>query len=155
MSQQGGSPTGHEDDWWGQLYDETTEDTGPTPVPDTLDDRFASAAGAVGGADNGGTGNGAIDAGGDGYDRSRSSRAEATSPPPRAGIVPQRTPWEPSPAMTVDEPAPAAPTGPTTFAAPADGHTSRETPAATAPPATSTTDAAPGTPTTQRAEDDL
>ncbi|MES5818752.1 protein phosphatase 2C domain-containing protein [Streptomyces sp. RG80] len=48
MSQQGGKPTGHEDDWWGQLYDETTEDAGPTPAPDTLDDRFASAAGAVG-----------------------------------------------------------------------------------------------------------
>lgn len=52
MSQQGGSPTGHEDDWWGQLYDDSTEDTGPVPAPDTLDDRFASAAGAVG-ADTG------------------------------------------------------------------------------------------------------
>lgn len=47
MSQQGGRPTGHEDDWWGQLYDDSTEDTGPAPAPDTLDDRFASAAGAV------------------------------------------------------------------------------------------------------------
>ncbi|KUM76108.1 PP2C family serine/threonine-protein phosphatase [Streptomyces curacoi] len=47
MSQQGGSPTGHEDDWWGQLYDDSTEDTGPTTAPDSLDDRFASAAGAV------------------------------------------------------------------------------------------------------------
>ncbi|WP_258318979.1 PP2C family serine/threonine-protein phosphatase [Streptomyces griseorubiginosus] len=46
MSQQGGRPTGHEDDWWGQLYD-STDDTGPAPAPDTLDDRFASAAGAV------------------------------------------------------------------------------------------------------------
>ncbi|MGP4008397.1 protein phosphatase 2C domain-containing protein, partial [Streptomyces sp. 4N124] len=48
MSQQGGSPTGHEDDWWGQLYDDSTDDTGPTAAPDSLDDRFASAAGAVG-----------------------------------------------------------------------------------------------------------
>jgi hypothetical protein len=47
MSQQGGRPTGHEDDWWRQLYDDSTEDTGPAPAPDTLDDRFASAAGAV------------------------------------------------------------------------------------------------------------
>ncbi|MCH5670273.1 protein phosphatase 2C domain-containing protein [Streptomyces sp. CME 23] len=47
MSQQGGSPTGHEDDWWGQLYDDSTEDTGPTPAADTLDDRFASASGTV------------------------------------------------------------------------------------------------------------
>nr|WP_306948422.1 protein phosphatase 2C domain-containing protein [Streptomyces sp. B4I13] len=47
MSQQGGRPTGHEDDWWGQLYDDATEDTGPAPAADSLDDRFASAAGAV------------------------------------------------------------------------------------------------------------
>ncbi|MET8975145.1 protein phosphatase 2C domain-containing protein [Streptomyces sp. NPDC004539] len=43
MSQQGGSPTGRQDDWWGQLYDAPTDDTGPTPTTDTLDDRFASA----------------------------------------------------------------------------------------------------------------
>jgi len=47
MSQQGGRPTGRDDDWWGQLYDDSTEDTGPAPAADTLDDRFASAAGAV------------------------------------------------------------------------------------------------------------
>ncbi|MER6378984.1 protein phosphatase 2C domain-containing protein [Streptomyces sp. NPDC001250] len=43
MSQQGGRPARPEDDWWGQLYDDSTEDTGPTAAPDTLDDRFASA----------------------------------------------------------------------------------------------------------------
>ncbi|MGW2522967.1 protein phosphatase 2C domain-containing protein [Streptomyces sp. NPDC001617] len=47
MSQQGGRSTGHEDDWWTQLYGNTAEDTGPAPAADTLDDRFASAAGAV------------------------------------------------------------------------------------------------------------
>ncbi|MDT0615676.1 hypothetical protein RM812_36635, partial [Streptomyces sp. DSM 40712] len=47
MSQQGGRPTGPEDDWWGQLYDDSTGDTGPTAAPDSLDDRFASAAGTV------------------------------------------------------------------------------------------------------------
>ncbi|MDN3021765.1 protein phosphatase 2C domain-containing protein [Streptomyces sp. S.PB5] len=47
MSQQGGRPTGHEDDWWGQLYDDDTEDAGPTAAPDSLDDRFASAADTV------------------------------------------------------------------------------------------------------------
>ncbi|MEU5276216.1 protein phosphatase 2C domain-containing protein [Streptomyces asoensis] len=48
MSQPGGRPTGHEDDWWGQLYDDdTAEDTGPARTGDSLDDRFASAAGAV------------------------------------------------------------------------------------------------------------
>ncbi|MET7680685.1 protein phosphatase 2C domain-containing protein [Streptomyces sp. NPDC005423] len=47
MSQQGGRATGHEDDWWGQLYDDSTEDTGPAGAVDSLDDRFASASGAV------------------------------------------------------------------------------------------------------------
>ncbi|QNP69424.1 protein phosphatase 2C domain-containing protein [Streptomyces roseirectus] len=47
MSQQGGSPIGHQDDWWGQLYDDTADDTGPTTTPDSLDDRFASASGTV------------------------------------------------------------------------------------------------------------
>ncbi|WP_329222096.1 protein phosphatase 2C domain-containing protein [Streptomyces sp. NBC_01485] len=63
MSQQGGRTTGHEDDdWWGQLYDDSTEDTGPTPATDSLDDRFASAAGTVRSAstagDTGGAGEG-------------------------------------------------------------------------------------------------
>ncbi|MET9830296.1 protein phosphatase 2C domain-containing protein [Streptomyces sp. NPDC006385] len=49
MSQQGGRPTGQEDDWWGQLYGDATGDTGPTTAPDSLDDRFASAAGTVNG----------------------------------------------------------------------------------------------------------
>ncbi|MFK4070762.1 protein phosphatase 2C domain-containing protein [Streptomyces sp. NPDC029674] len=44
MSQQGDTPTGRDDDWWGQLYDDSAPDTGPAPAPDTLDDRFASAA---------------------------------------------------------------------------------------------------------------
>ncbi|MFI1356514.1 protein phosphatase 2C domain-containing protein [Streptomyces sp. NPDC020898] len=48
MSQQGERSTGHEDDWWGQLYDDSTEDTGPTAAGDSLDDRFASAADTVG-----------------------------------------------------------------------------------------------------------
>ncbi|WEH14584.1 protein phosphatase 2C domain-containing protein [Streptomyces sp. VNUA24] len=48
MSQQGERPTGHEDDWWRQLYDDTTGDTGPSVAADSLDDRFASAADTVG-----------------------------------------------------------------------------------------------------------
>ncbi|MDV9174326.1 hypothetical protein R6V09_29990, partial [Streptomyces sp. W16] len=47
MSQQGGTPPGHEDDWWGQLYDDSTDDTGPTAAADSLEDRFASASGTV------------------------------------------------------------------------------------------------------------
>ncbi|WNB98600.1 protein phosphatase 2C domain-containing protein [Streptomyces sp. CGMCC 4.7035] len=48
MSQQGDRPTGREDDWWAQLYDDSTGDTGPAPAADSLDDRFASASGTVG-----------------------------------------------------------------------------------------------------------
>ena len=47
MSQQGERPTGQQDDWWGQLYDDSTEDTGPAAAADSLDDRFASALGTV------------------------------------------------------------------------------------------------------------
>ncbi|WP_330337139.1 protein phosphatase 2C domain-containing protein [Streptomyces sp. NBC_00557] len=43
MSQQGGRPARPEDDWWGQLYDDSTADTGPAAAADSLDDRFASA----------------------------------------------------------------------------------------------------------------
>ncbi len=38
MSYQGERPTDHEDDWWGQLYDDSTGDTGPTAAADSLDD---------------------------------------------------------------------------------------------------------------------
>lgn len=47
MNEQGGSPTGGQDDWWGQLYDDTTGDTGPTATADSLDDHFASASDAL------------------------------------------------------------------------------------------------------------
>ena len=48
MSQQGERPTGRQDDWWGQLYDEAEGDTGPAPAADSLDDRFASATDTLG-----------------------------------------------------------------------------------------------------------
>lgn len=104
MSQQGGRPTGPEDDWWGHLYDDSTGDTGPAPAPDSLDDRFASAAGAVG-------------------DRGVPV-PEPVVPAPRAGAddvmdtprisdrSPHRAPWEPPPAR---------PTGPVTFPTAATG----------------------------------
>ncbi|MBB5936126.1 protein phosphatase 2C domain-containing protein [Streptomyces zagrosensis] len=44
MSQQGEHRHGHEDDWWRELYDEDRGDTGPVAAPDSLDDRFDSAA---------------------------------------------------------------------------------------------------------------
>lgn len=52
MSQQGEKPTGQEDDWWGQLYDDSTGDTGPAAAADSLDDRFASASDTVGAPDD-------------------------------------------------------------------------------------------------------
>ncbi|MFE9024939.1 protein phosphatase 2C domain-containing protein [Streptomyces iakyrus] len=124
MSQQGGRPTGHEDDWWRELYDDSTDDTGPTPARDSLDDRFASASGAVGDA---------VREGAEERIRppdrpaARPFGAEPTVPAPRTGAddVPdtprpntrpqQRAPWEPPPAR---------PPGPTTFptAAKPPGH---------------------------------
>lgn len=62
MSQQGERHTGHgarsgqEDDWWGQLYDESKDDTGPAKAADTLDDRFASASDTVADGDEGAEG---------------------------------------------------------------------------------------------------
>ncbi|MEU3199044.1 protein phosphatase 2C domain-containing protein [Streptomyces sp. NPDC006996] len=91
MSQQGGTPTGPEDDWWGQLYDDAADDTGPAPAPDSLDDRFASASDAL--------------------DTGRPSPTPATRlPAPRpSAAAPTRAPWEPPP---------AAPAGPVTFPPP-------------------------------------
>ncbi len=125
MSQQGGRPTGHEDDWWRELYDDSTDDTGPTPARDSLDDRFASASGAVGDA---------VREGAEERIRppdrpaARPCGAEPTVPAPRTGAddvpdtprpnarPPQRAPWEPPPAR---------PPGPTSFptAAKPPGHT--------------------------------
>ncbi|MFE2276947.1 protein phosphatase 2C domain-containing protein [Streptomyces sp. NPDC059454] len=103
MSQQGGRPTSSEDDWWRQLYDDATDDTGPVPAPDSLDDRFASASGT-------------LDAGGPAPAGSPpaptvpgprpAAPAAPADPPPRPADPPPRAPWEPSP---------AAAAGPVTF----------------------------------------
>ncbi|WP_455568362.1 protein phosphatase 2C domain-containing protein [Streptomyces hawaiiensis] len=110
MSQQGGRPTGHEDDWWRELYEDSTDDTGPTPARDSLDDRFASASGAVGDGAEGRTGPSDRPVG-------RLFGAEPMFPAPRSGAddvldtprpygrSPQRAPWEP----------PLGPTGPVSF----------------------------------------
>ncbi|MEU5023847.1 protein phosphatase 2C domain-containing protein [Streptomyces milbemycinicus] len=39
----------HEDDWWGELYHRDTDDVGPAPAADSVDDRFDSASRTVGG----------------------------------------------------------------------------------------------------------
>ncbi|MFD8999895.1 protein phosphatase 2C domain-containing protein [Streptomyces sp. NPDC059582] len=113
MSQQGGRPTGHEDDWWRQLYDDSTEDTGPAAAPaDSLDDRFASAAGTLGDGET---------APEDAAERGAPPRPRASweSPPTAEGAVPfppgpmppgfeQRTPRDRTSSTT----GPAAPAGP-------------------------------------------
>ncbi|MCL6671631.1 PP2C family serine/threonine-protein phosphatase [Streptomyces panaciradicis] len=127
MSQQGGRPTGHDDDWWGQLYDDSTEDTGPTPAADTLDDRFASAAGAVH-AGAGERGEDTDPGAGPGVPQQRSRSTEtpppeqppssrtstavgtALPPPPEAPAPPPRPPAGPAPgtrAQDIPPPPPA------------------------------------------------
>ncbi|WP_327397152.1 protein phosphatase 2C domain-containing protein [Streptomyces phaeochromogenes] len=95
MSQQGEKPTGQEDDWWGQLYDDSTGDTGPAAAADSLDDRFASASDTLG--------------------------APADAPPPTPstgpGIPPPRTRTPTERHRLASGSAPAEPTNP----APADG----------------------------------
>ncbi|MFJ6081226.1 protein phosphatase 2C domain-containing protein [Streptomyces sp. NPDC092369] len=134
MSQQGGSPTGHEDDWWGQLYDDSTEDTGPAGAADSLDDRFASATEAVtdgsggnAGASAGAGGNGGADVSGGAVAWGAGDRAGTGVPAqrpaitgtdapeaPRTGHVQDRVPWEPPlAAPQAPEPAVAAPPAPT------------------------------------------
>ncbi|MET7761004.1 protein phosphatase 2C domain-containing protein [Streptomyces sp. NPDC005393] len=50
MSQQG-DRRGHEDDWWGELYDPGRADAGPAAAADSVDDRFDSASRTLAGAD--------------------------------------------------------------------------------------------------------
>ncbi|MFC8035694.1 protein phosphatase 2C domain-containing protein [Streptomyces griseoincarnatus] len=115
MSQQGGRPggptgPGPEDDWWGQLYDDASDDTGPAPAADSLDDRFASAAGAVGG--DGAPAPSAPDP------RDvpgppvlpgprRTSPPSPKAAPPDSGGAPPRAWWEPEP--STDTPPVSAP----------------------------------------------
>ncbi|MFJ4950034.1 protein phosphatase 2C domain-containing protein [Streptomyces sp. NPDC088760] len=126
MNQQGGRPARHEDDWWGQLYDDSTQDTGPTAVPDSLDDRFASARNAVAGRPTD-----TLDPGPE--ERAPEERAPAEPAPPESS-PPEPTPPEPSPAPPppetaavppqrtapdpVPEPAPAAEPAPAESAQP-------------------------------------
>ncbi|MFD7244749.1 protein phosphatase 2C domain-containing protein [Streptomyces massasporeus] len=132
MSQQGGRPTGHEDDWWRELYEDSTDDTGPAPARDSLDDRFASASGAVGDGAEARTGSSDRPA-------ARHPGAEPVVPAPRTGAddlpatprpntrAPQRAPWEPPPPR---------PTGPTSFptAGPSGERTGGASPPTAAPP---------------------
>ncbi len=125
MSQQGGKPTGH-DDWWKELYDDSTDDTGPTPTPDSLDDRFASAAHTVSGPPAtppqptpGDPAQAPAPAPGDGTDRHLPAPPETRRPPGRTPDEPYDIPGPrvgpPRPADPPRpwwEPAPTSPPGP-------------------------------------------
>ncbi|MFI9730779.1 protein phosphatase 2C domain-containing protein [Streptomyces sp. NPDC052092] len=163
MSQQGGRPTGPgpEDDWWGQLYDDASDDTGPAPASDSLDDRFASASGTLhpdappdrtppaAPPPRGVPGTPAVPA-----PRPTPARMPEDTPPsapttpprtpaapPHATITPPRANWEPPPsaptppghAPTLPNEPPSAPSGPT--AAPAYGSWTPAAPAPADPPA--------------------
>ncbi|MFC8068080.1 protein phosphatase 2C domain-containing protein [Streptomyces sp. NPDC057293] len=115
MSQQGGRPTGPEDDWWGQLYDDSTDDTGPTAAPDSLDDRFASASGTV--TDGSGTGPPAVPGPRAGSRREPPPTTPADGPgsaPSPATPRPPRPPAPPPPAPPPDAPRPPDPPRPDT-----------------------------------------
>ncbi|MGW1163776.1 protein phosphatase 2C domain-containing protein [Streptomyces sp. NPDC002519] len=136
MSLQGERSGGHEDDWWGQLYDGSTGDTGPAPGADSLDDRFASAAGTVGlgtppfggssesdsgvGAGAGADGDGSWGSGGPGplagrpaHDAGRPADVTPHTAPPEPGD-PLRPPAPRSGPVPWDPPT-ARPPGPMTF----------------------------------------
>ncbi|MEU9755318.1 protein phosphatase 2C domain-containing protein [Streptomyces althioticus] len=148
MSQQGGRPggptgDGPEDDWWGQLYDDAADDTGPAPAADSLDDRFASAAGAVGG-----DGAPAPSAPGPGdVPGTPVLPGQRRTPPPRAWWEPE-PPTSPSPTTEPSNPptaplhppavsdAPTAPEAPSGPALPSGaGRSAGAPPAPDAPPA--------------------
>ncbi|MGV9910586.1 protein phosphatase 2C domain-containing protein [Streptomyces tendae] len=138
MSQQGGrptGPTGPEDDWWGQLYDDSTDDTGPTAAPDSLDDRFASASGTVAREADPGPGPGpgpgtnpprsdptAPGPGRPWWSRPQSSTVPGPrtappddNPPPPPTRSPDARNPAPPPPRAPWEPPPGAPTGPVSF----------------------------------------
>ncbi|WP_316740585.1 protein phosphatase 2C domain-containing protein [Streptomyces sp. MK7] len=119
MSQQGGRPTGREDDWWAQLYDDSTEDTGPTAAADSLDDRFASAAGTLGrtpgtARDGGAPSEDRPDTEADMTDGGTDERTEDWSPPdmPEAPEAPEGGPRSPARPATVPAPRTAPPAAP-------------------------------------------
>ncbi|MFF8586246.1 protein phosphatase 2C domain-containing protein [Streptomyces althioticus] len=132
MSQQGGRPggptgDGPEDDWWGQLYDDAADDTGPAPAADSLDDRFASAAGAVGG--DGAPAPSAPDP--------RDAPGTPVLPAQRRTPPPPRAWWEPQPptnvSPTTEPPNPPTAPPPPTRSEPPSGQAPPYPPGRTSP----------------------
>ncbi|WP_329472928.1 protein phosphatase 2C domain-containing protein [Streptomyces sp. NBC_01723] len=149
MSQQGGRPTGPEDDWWGQLYDDSTDDTGPTAAPDSLDDRFASASGTV--TDGSGNGPPAVPgprAGSRWEPPPTTPAAPSNLPPPPAGSPAPARPDHPRspapPPAAVPPPAAAEPTDGSHPSAPRDGAQPADGPGTAPSPDTSRPPRPPG-----------
>ncbi|MFF2062416.1 protein phosphatase 2C domain-containing protein [Streptomyces sp. NPDC058200] len=162
MSQQGERPTA--DDWWNRLYDESAPDTGPAAAAgDTLDDRFDSAADAVGTPDaEGAAAASGVPMGPESAPPAQRPRAWWEQPPPaEAPPVPprQRAPWEPpgpyapsdarplpgsvptplperqDPRQAPPKPEPAAPPSPTAPTSPMAATSPMEPPSPAAPTA--------------------
>ncbi|MFI9628327.1 protein phosphatase 2C domain-containing protein [Streptomyces sp. NPDC052042] len=136
MSQQGERPA-DQDDWWGRLYDEDAGDTATSGAHagggagDSLDERFDSAAKAVGGVEHEGSDEG-------------SDEAAPSAPAPLRAIR-TRAPWEP-PEGNAPTPgsASAGPPDPRTFTAP----TASTAPPSPADPPTASAPPSPGGPAT-------
>lgn len=135
MSQQGdrrSGNSGQQDDWWGQLYDARTADTGPGRAPDTLDDRFASAVDAVAAT-------------------SPAAVPTAKSVADPAPYVPSRAPWEPPGELSGQGAAPSTfgperPPRHPVSTDPTDGPEDLDDPAAELPHATAVPAAPPSRP---------
>ncbi|WP_367045964.1 protein phosphatase 2C domain-containing protein [Streptomyces sp. Je 1-332] len=122
MSQQGerhDGASGQEDDWWGQLYDDSAHDTGPAEAADTLDDRFASAVSASAGEgvvvaapEDEGEGEGAHGA------PPRPGRFPAPEPPP-PGFQDRRSAFDSAPGLAPRPPDSAPPREPSPPPSPA------------------------------------
>ncbi|WP_415948982.1 protein phosphatase 2C domain-containing protein [Streptomyces sp. KLOTTS4A1] len=146
MSQQGdrrNDAAGYEDDWWAKLYSGFTDDTGPAATPESLDDRFESAADTV--VEQPGRA-------GEQPGRPGEQPGAAPLPPPAPTRPPRPRTWTPPPRNPVAEPGgtpgaggveqdpepPPAPTEPAATSSPRDSQDltpprGAETPSAQAP----------------------
>ncbi|MFD4998555.1 protein phosphatase 2C domain-containing protein [Streptomyces buecherae] len=123
MSQQGEHRHGHEDDWWRELYEADQDDTGPAVGPDSLDDRFDSAAQTLGTPPDQAAPKDA-----------RPPTAPPQPPPPPRHEAPAAPAAPPAPAEPALPPAPPAPPPVPPYEAPAAPPAPPAPPAPASPP---------------------